>query len=319
MSNNKKEEIEYEEYEKLKQSPFKQQKLPGWRILPSRFHAILYFFSIGILCLGIGIALILAAEENIQYEEYFNDKTYVTFNITKKMKADIMVYFKVYNFYQNNRRYAVSKSFSQLKGENITLKEMKNKHDCDPVITNKEMGIKFSKFGEKLNESDLAIPCGLMAKSFKLFNNNYNFTLFDAEKNEQTLFINSTNIARKYDKKKYKNSFYMTNQWLDLEDEHFMVWMRPAPFANFSKLYGRINQDIEKGSVINVSIVYGDYFDKEEFNKSGANVSIIITTINYFGGKNYELSYSFVGVGILCFVIGIIYIVAFKCSNKKDK
>ena len=145
MSNNKKEEIEYEEYEKLKQSPFKQQKLPGWRILPSRFHAILYFFSIGILCLGIGIALILAAEENIQYEEYFNDKTYVTFNITKKMKTDIMVYFKVYNFYQNNRRYAVSKSFSQLKGENITLKEMKNKHDCDPVITNKQMGIKFSK------------------------------------------------------------------------------------------------------------------------------------------------------------------------------
>ena len=209
--------------------------------------------------------------------------------------------------------------FVELKGENITLKEMKNKHDCDPVITNKEMGIKFSKFGEKLNESDLAIPCGLMAKSFKLFNNSYNFTLFDAEKNEQTLFINSTNIARKYDKKKYKNSFYMTNQWLDLEDEHFMVWMRPAPFANFSKLYGRINQDIEKVSVINVSIVYGDYFDKEEFNKSGANVSIIITTINYFGGKNYELSYSFVGVGILCFVIGIIYIVAFKCSNKKDK
>ena len=84
MSNNKKEEIEYEEYEKWKQSSFKQQKLPGWRILPSRFHAILYFFSIGILCLGIGIALILAAEENIQYEEYFNDKTYVTFNITKK-------------------------------------------------------------------------------------------------------------------------------------------------------------------------------------------------------------------------------------------
>ena len=68
----------------------------------------------------------------------------------------------------------------------------------------------------------------------------------------------------------------MTNQWLDLEDEHFMVWMRPAPFANFSKLYGRINQDIEKVSVINVSIVYGDYFDKEEFNKSGANFINII-------------------------------------------
>jgi hypothetical protein len=319
MSNNKKEEQEYEEYESLKQSRFKQQKLPGWRILPSMFHAILYFFSIGVLCLGIGIALILAAEENITYEEYFNNKTYVTFNISKKMKKDIMVYFKVYNLYQNNRRYAVSKSFDQLYGENMTLQNLKKKHDCDPIITNEDMGIKFSIFGEKLNESDLSIPCGLMAKSFKLFNNSYNFTLIDSNNNEQPLFINSTNIARKYDKKKYKNSFNMSNQWLNLEDEHFMVWMRPAPFANFSKLYGRINQDIEKGSVINVTIDYGKYFNKEEFNKSGANVSIIVTTINYFGGKNNELSFSFVGVGILCFIFGIIYILAFKCSNKKEK
>ena len=314
MSYNKKEEMDYEEYENLKQSRFKQQKIPGWRILPSMFHAILFFFSVGILCLGIGIALIFISEENNHKEEFFNNKTFVIFNITKKMKADIMVYYKVYNYYQNNRRYLSSVSYAQLYGENITLNDMKKRHECNPIITNKDMGINQSIFGETLNESELAIPCGLMAKSFKLFNNSFIFT---NEKDGKIIEVNTTNIARQYDRKRYKNSVNMKAQWLDLRDEHFMVWMRPAPFSNFSKLYGRINQDIENGSIIKVTIQPGYYFNLKEYNKSGANVSIILTTTNYFGGK--EISISFIGFGVLCIILGIIFIVAFQCSNKKNK
>ena len=325
MAYNRKEEMDYEEYENLKQSRFKQQKIPGWRILPSMFHAVLYFFSIGILCLAIGIALILISEENIEEEAFFHNNTFVILNISKKMKADIMVYYKVTNYYQNNRRYMLSKSYDQLFGENITLKDMKKRHECDPIITNKDMGINESIFNIALNESELAIPCGLMAKSFKLFNNSYIFELisgpnFDENNTNSNIFeIDMTNIARKFDRKKYNNSFNIKNQWLDLKDEHFMVWMRPAPFANFSKLYGRINHDLEKGSVINVTMEPGKYYDREEFIQSGANLSIILTTTNYFGGENKELSYSFAGFGLLCIIFGIIFIVAFKCNNKKDK
>ena len=323
MAYNKKEEMDYEEYENLKQSRFKQQKIPGWRILPSMFHAILYFFSVGILCLGIGIAFILISEENIHEEKFFNNNTYVIFNITKKMKSDIMVYYKVYNYYQNNRRYLSSRSFDQLFGQNITLRDMTKRHDCDPIITNKDMGIKESVFNLSLDEDDLAIPCGLMAKSFKLFNNSYIFELIDGPNYDQNsnnfIEINRTNIARKFDRKKFNNSFNIKKQWLDIKDEHFMVWMRPAPFANFSKLYGRINHDIEKGSVIKVTRLPGKYFDKEEYIKSGANLSIILTTTNYFGGENKELSYSFAGFGLLCIIFGIVFIVAFECNDKKDK
>ena len=121
MSSKQKEDADYEEYESLKQSKFKQQKLPGWRHYPSMFNAILFFFSIGILSIGIGVALFLFSEDIVEEEidYYNNNKSWVAHNISKDMKADIMVYYKVYNFYQNNRRYAVSKSFSQLKGENI--------------------------------------------------------------------------------------------------------------------------------------------------------------------------------------------------------
>ena len=321
MSYNKKEEMDEEEYENLKQSRFKQQKIPGWRILPSMFHAVLFFFSVGILCLGIGIALIFISEENNHKEEFFNNKTFVIFNITKKLKADIMVYYKVYNYYQNNRRYLSSVSYDQLYGENISLNDMKKRHECNPIITNKDMGISQSIFGETLNESELAIPCGLMAKSFKLFNNSFKFILINGpnynKKDNNTIEVNTTNIARQYDRKKYKNSFNMKAQWLDLRDEHFMVWMRPAPFSNFSKLYGRINKDIENGSIIRVEMQPGFYFEQKEYNRSGANVSIILTTTNYFGGK--EISISFIGFGVLCIILGIIFIVAFQCSNKKNK
>lgn len=323
MAYNKKEEMDYEEYENLKQSRFKQQKIPGWRILPSMFYAILYFFSVGILCLGIGIALILISEEIIYKQEFFNNNTYVIFNITKKMKSDIMVYYKVNNYYQNNRRYISSKSYDQLYGENITLDDMIKRHDCDPIITNKDMGINESVFNKPLDEKELAIPCGLMAKSFKLFNNSYIFEYIKGpnfnENSDNIIEVNTTNIARKFDRKKYNNSFNIKKQWLDLKDEHFMVWMRPSPFANFSKLYGRINQDIEKGNVIKVTMQPGKYFNKEEYIKSGANLSIILTTTNYFGGENKELSYSFAGFGLLCIIFGILFIVAFKCSYKKDK
>ena len=38
------------------------------------------------------------------------------------------------------------------------------------------------------------------------------------------------------------------------QDEHFIVWMRPATMPNFRKLWGRINQDLPRGTVLNLTI-----------------------------------------------------------------
>ena len=38
------------------------------------------------------------------------------------------------------------------------------------------------------------------------------------------------------------------------QDEHFAVWMRPATMPNFRKLWGRIEQDLAAGTVLNVTI-----------------------------------------------------------------
>lgn len=308
---NKKELAEYEEYESLKRSKFKQQKLPGWRSYPSMFNAILFFFSLGILNLGIGIAMKIFSDEIVECEEPYNNNNTVTIPINKRMKGDIMVYYKVNNFYQNNRRFMNSRSEGQLRGKNIAIDQIKKSHECDPIITNRDLGITLPN---GLNESDIAIPCGLMARSFILFNDTFSFTL----SNGSDLKIDETNISRKYDRENYNNFENLEKQWLNITDEHFLVWMRTSPFANFRKLYGRIKGDLEPGINITVTINHSQYYNESEFQRSNISKSIYLTTVNSFGGKNDELALSFWNFGLLCIILGIVFIIAFKCHNKKS-
>ena len=55
----KKEEKEYEEYESLKNSKFKQQKLPGWRPVPSMIRTVIIYFGFGIVFVGLGVLILL--------------------------------------------------------------------------------------------------------------------------------------------------------------------------------------------------------------------------------------------------------------------
>jgi hypothetical protein len=63
------------------------------------------------------------------------------------------------------------------------------------------------------------------------------------------VFINETDIANEFDKKyMYKRAVdYNNTQWLDVENEHFMVWMRMETFPFFKKIWGFINDDLAAG------------------------------------------------------------------------
>jgi hypothetical protein len=41
---------------------------------------------------------------------------------------------------------------------------------------------------------------------------------------------------------------YKDVQWLDMTNEHFIVWMRTAGLPNFRKLWGRIDDGLEPGN-----------------------------------------------------------------------
>ncbi|XP_038622264.1 cell cycle control protein 50C-like isoform X2 [Tachyglossus aculeatus] len=116
----------------------KQQQLPAWKPVLTASTVLSGFFTIGGFCLGMGILLILSAksvqEIEINYTEICsncsklreNSSNFekecdcsIPFSISKKMKGNVFLYYKLHNFYQNHRRYVISRSDAQLLGENV--------------------------------------------------------------------------------------------------------------------------------------------------------------------------------------------------------
>ena len=93
--------------------------------------------------------------------------------------------------------------------------------------------------------------------------------------------------------------------------EHFIVWMRTAGLPNFRKLYGVIDQDLEKGT----------YYIKVQNNYNVSSFSghkyFVISTTNMLGGQNYFLAICYIIVGSLCIMFGIIFFIAY--MNRKSQ
>ena len=89
------------------------------------------------------------------------------------MAAPIYVYYELTNYYQNHRRYVMSRSMPQLMGKEIDSTQA---DQCSPIIYNSDLdfvnGTALSYVnGQELDPNAIAYPCGLIAKS--LFNDTY--------------------------------------------------------------------------------------------------------------------------------------------------
>ena len=314
MSKEEEGENQDEVYERLKNSRFKQQNLPAWRPVPTIGSTTVIFMSLGIIFVALGIIILVYAnkiiEISIRYDDQCKEKEKnckVTFKVNKTMKGDIMVYYELHKFYQNHRRYVKSKNDDQLNG--IEVKEETLKEDCKNALTNGEMGKEDNWQGEHILVSTaIAVPCGLIAKSF--FNDRFNIVSSD----NINIEIDETNIAWSADLKyKYKNFDDMTNQWIDMTDEHFIVWMRPAALPNFRKLWGRIKKDLEIGDY---TLIVENNYDVSSFN---GEKYIILSNINSFGGNNKFLGICYIIVGGISIILSIVFIIGYSIHQKKEK
>jgi hypothetical protein len=321
MSNNS--ENNDSEFQRLKNSRFKQQKLPAWRPVPTITSTSLTFFLFGIAFIIIGIVVLNYSNQIVEVIQKYDDicklNTYcdVTIDIPKEMTPPIMVYYQLNNFYQNHRRYVKSKSNDQLNGATPSAAELKSSGECDPIVTVKDLGIFQTIDNTKLKEDQVANPCGLIAKS--LFNDNY--TLSDSS--GKNIFINETNIAwqadreLKYSRPKDPNgtnvNYWKSVQWTDVMDEHFMVWMRPAGLPNFRKLWGRINEKLNNTTY---KLKVFNKYDVSQFN--GEKI-FVLSTVNSFGGKNSFLGISYIVVGSICVFMAVAFIIGYKLHNGQKK
>ena len=172
---------------KLQNSPFKQQQIPSWRPnLSGKQICTLYQF-VGISCVIFGLYCSYKSEEIEEivfpdYESSCNSSTTdpCLFHVANvNMTPPLLLYYELENFYQNHRRYVKSRSDRQLSGKSLSIVELTNSKECEPVYNNSLMGVSISSTGKPLDEGLPAFPCGLIARSF--FNEKYVIKVNDEE------------------------------------------------------------------------------------------------------------------------------------------
>lgn len=280
---------------------FKQQLLRAWQPVPTLTCAIIVYLIFGALFLGIGIFLYYEAdglhETRVRYDDTCgsNPTCSITFKLDKEIKKPVFVYYEINNFYQNHRRYFKSKSPEQLRDGKVKTKSEVG--DCDPVKTNADIHFTSTSIGgSPLKKDDVAFPCGAMARSY--FNDSYVIKYTDSTP-DTTVTVTHKGIAWPDDKaNKFKNLEDTTKknalQWLDIEDERFMVWMRAAATPNFRKIWARIEEDVKAGSY---KVDITNNWSVSTFN--GKKYFILAET-NSLGGKNYFLATVYIVMGGLC-------------------
>ena len=112
-----------EEYQKLKNSKFKQQKLPAWRPVPTITSTTIIFLTFGVVFIVIGAVLLTYSSKIVEISKQYDNtcsshmSCEIQIEIKEKMVQPIMIYYQIDNFYQNHRRYVKSKSDKQLNGQ----------------------------------------------------------------------------------------------------------------------------------------------------------------------------------------------------------
>ena len=296
-----------EKYDKLKNSKFYQQKMFGWRPLPtiSCITIIFVCFAIFFIIMGIIILVFTAQVKELKYKYFPCEKNYCNYdeteiNINEDMKKPIMVYYQVDGIIQNHRFYMDSKSDKQLKGEEED--DFKKDKICESALTVEQMEQNMmvhrwwgNEDGD-LSGDTLANPCGLISKTY--FNDEFSDWEIDGDTLEEEL--EEEGIAYQSDIDTYEGA----------KNEHFLVWMRTSPFSNPRKLWGRINRDIKQGSTLKVKI-------ELKYNYGGSRY-IILSTRNIFGGESMFLGICYIIAGGLSLMASVIFITTYSSFHRKN-
>jgi len=337
-----------------------QQRMKAWYPILHPVWVICGLFVLGIVFIPVGVKLKSISDSVVELSKMYdsgrgsdkdlcsitkaneNKKCNITFKVDRDMEPPTMVYYQIENFYQNHRKYFVSRDDSQLLGGLPKNQNDIDAKNCDPL----------NKLKNKQNETITLNPCGLVANT--LFNDK--FTLIDenlvmleegiawdsdvqfkfaqptgfkykecgscddndctcASDSEWTCGTNSTpykdhnNTCWLYtypndDQTQYLHETYpmIVSPIEGVLNEHFIVWMRSAALPKFRKLYGFIDKKISKGTELTFEVNANWIVNTFKGSKT-----LVLSTTSMFGGQNPALGNYFIGVGIFCLVSGFLF------------
>ncbi|XP_029349500.1 cell cycle control protein 50B [Echeneis naucrates] len=313
---------------------FTQQRLPAWQPMLSAGIVIPGFVIIGLAFIGIGVALFVTSRgiqvKEIDYTGFEDDspcfscsamnvkncRCQVDFTIETLLEGPVFFYYGLSNYFQNYRRYGVSRDDDQLFGDLDHFKEPSE--DCDPYRYNNQTPI---------------VPCGSVANS--MFNDTFKlFQIVNGRRNEVPLDGKGIAWWTDYNVKfrnptvtPLRNAFNGTVKpinWplpayeLDPTDpanngfinQDFLVWMRRAALPNFRKLYRRITEgDYEQGLPAgNYSLEISYNYPVLDFD---GRKTVVFSNVSWMGGKNDFLGIAYLVIGSLCVFMSLVMLIVY--------
>ena len=283
---------------------FTYQMLKGYRPILSAGRAEIFFLLSGSLMLALGIPLLVASTQVVEYRVRYdnagvladlnqtsrtaqvttgNGVTYdIDFVLDQEMTSPVYVVFELGTFYQNYRRYVRSYDAEQMHDGDI----FPGGSACDPFI------YEGYSTNDSLAEQGAILPCGQISHSnfndsFVLSSNqpDLNLSIDDSSiawaSDAEHLYGNVTSVN--YNEQVQYRGGNTTRYPLN-EDQHWMVWQRPAGHKLTNKLYGTIYSDIPKGT--NMTLTVTNRYNTYSFNGSK---TILLTTNSWAGGRNFVL------------------------------
>jgi hypothetical protein len=178
-------------------SAFQQQRLAAWQPILSPPHVVGCLVLVAAFFLPIGAAIVVANNSVVDVEVRYDNQrkctnndndgvftynngsgsmgcyTVVNFTVPQEMKAPVYLYYKLTNFYQNHRRFAKSRSVSQMLGESVEHDAIS---DCAPFVypgeNDEKGGTALTVAGGATTYESLTYsPCGLVP--WAMFNDSF--------------------------------------------------------------------------------------------------------------------------------------------------
>lgn len=252
---------------------------------------------------------------------------------TQDMRGPVLVYYGVTNFFQNHRTYFRSVDFNQLQGGLPKDQTVLAAENCDPLreiggVVLNPCGLRantlFNDVFELLNDdltmredgvafsSDAEYRYGQPEGFRKERCASCDQDVCDCAAGEWSCrepYVDEDGACWRYfypddDTTQYLYETYpmVVNPLEGVMNEHFMVWMRTAVTKNFRKLYGWIEDDVPKGTVLRFRVRAN--WEVSSFDGSKA---LIVTTSNWLGGRNDFLGKAVYVTGYCCLAAGVFF------------